>query len=187
MFLKRFFYGIGQVAAFLSPKFIKSFHFVFELKICVFSPFYTVYCLLWHQTCFRLSQKSFKKVVRNDLIGTPMEMFSCGLAKCLRTAFLIKQLRWLLLCASNLFRKPCEQTNTRRIMSSILRSKGNQTMKFYQVTSEIFFFKNHAVNETGKLVPVLFLFFQIFIWGKSKWSDLCFDSPQVGMQRKQTV
>ena len=107
MFLKKFFYGISQVAASLSPKFVKSFHFVFELKICVFSPFYTVYCLLWHQTCFRLSQKWFKNVVRNDLIGTPMEMFSCGLAKCLRTAFLIKQLRWLLLCASNLFRKPC--------------------------------------------------------------------------------
>ena len=39
---------------------------------------------------------------------------------------------------------------------------GNQTMKFGQlmnITREIFYFKNNAENESGGLVPDIFLFF----------------------------
>ena len=36
---------------------------------------------------------------------------------------------------------------------------------------EIFFFKNHAGNEAGRLVPdFFFVFLKSFIWGKGKWS-----------------
>ena len=42
-------------------------------------------------------------------------------------------------------------------------------MKFGQLI-EIFFFKNYAENEAGKLVPDCFFFFKKnFILGKSKW------------------
>ena len=47
------------------------------------------------------------------------------------------------------------------ILPNILINKGNQSMKFSQlinVMREIFFFKNHAENEAGKLVPDLFIF-----------------------------
>ena len=41
------------------------------------------------------------------------------------------------------------------------RSKDNQTLKFGQVKeTEIFLFKDHAGNESGRLVPDLFLFFE---------------------------
>ena len=46
-------------------------------------------------------------------------------------------------------------------LPNISRSKGNQTMNFGQlinITWEIFFFKNHAENGTGKLVPELCFF-----------------------------
>ena len=37
----------------------------------------------------------------------------------------------------------------------------NQSMKFGQlIARKIFFFKNHAENEAGRLVPILFLFFK---------------------------
>ena len=45
-------------------------------------------------------------------------------------------------------------------------------MKFgqlYNITWEIFFFKKHAENEVGRLVPDLF-FRKSFIGDKSKWS-----------------
>ena len=46
----------------------------------------------------------------------------------------------------------------------ISRSKGNQIMKFGQVTAYItrviFFFKNHAESEAGRLVPDHFLLFE---------------------------
>ena len=48
------------------------------------------------------------------------------------------------------------------IFPNILRSKSNHTMKFSQLidtTGEIVFFKNHAGNTTGRLVPDLILFF----------------------------
>ena len=47
------------------------------------------------------------------------------------------------------------------IMSNISRTNGNQALKFGQVieyTTEIFFFKNYAEYEAGRLVPGLFLF-----------------------------
>ena len=38
------------------------------------------------------------------------------------------------------------------------------------IPQEIFFFKNYAENEAGKLVPDHFFFKKSFILGKSKWS-----------------
>ena len=48
-------------------------------------------------------------------------------------------------------------------MSTIWRSKSNQTLKFGHVIEYnkiIFFFKNYAKNEAGELNPDLFLFFR---------------------------
>ena len=47
-------------------------------------------------------------------------------------------------------------------LPNISRSKDNHTLKFGQVKeyNKIFFFKNHAENEAGRLVPDLFLFFK---------------------------
>ena len=59
-------------------------------------------------------------------------------------------------------------------MPIIIQSKGNQTMKFGQLIGykkiNLFFFKNHAENEAGRLVPDLVLFLKKSLWGKSKWS-----------------
>ena len=49
------------------------------------------------------------------------------------------------------------------ILLNISRIKGSQTMTFGQLIENhkrIFFFKNYAENETGKLVPDQFLFFK---------------------------
>ena len=48
-------------------------------------------------------------------------------------------------------------------LSNISRIKGKQTKKFGQsieYNKKKIFFKNHAKNESGKLVPDLFLFFR---------------------------
>ena len=59
--------------------------------------------------------------------------------------------------------QPGKQIIAIHILPNITRSKGNQTMKFDQlikyITSEIFFFKNHAESKAGRLVPDLFLLF----------------------------
>ena len=55
--------------------------------------------------------------------------------------------------------QPVYQTVTIHKLPNISRSKDNQPTKFGQVM-EIFFFKNHAENETGKLTADLFLFFK---------------------------
>ena len=49
-------------------------------------------------------------------------------------------------------------------------------MKQHQLIeyNKIFFFKNHAENEAGWLVPDLFLFFKKLLWGKNKWSAAWF-------------
>ena len=72
----------------------------------------------------------------------------------------------------------------------------NQTIKFvqyifaYNVTWEVFSFKNHAQNETGKLVLDLFLFFdnalykQVSIFNQSKWS-VCYGGPLLGCTIKR--
>ena len=55
------------------------------------------------------------------------------------------------------------QTVAMHILPNISRSKCNQKMKFGQfieLTREEFFFKNHAENETWRLVPDPFLFFK---------------------------
>ena len=55
-----------------------------------------------------------------------------------------------------------QQIITIYILPNISRSKDNHRMKFDQAieyNKKIFFFKNHAENETGRLVPDLFLFF----------------------------
>ena len=59
--------------------------------------------------------------------------------------------------------QPGQQIITIHIFPNISRIKGNQTMKFGQLIEynkgNIFFFKSHAENETGRLVSDLFLFF----------------------------
>ena len=58
--------------------------------------------------------------------------------------------------------QPGLQTIAIHTLANISQSKGNQTMKFGQLVehnkSNIFFFKNYAENETGRLVPNLFCF-----------------------------
>ena len=52
------------------------------------------------------------------------------------------------------------------VLPNISRSKGNQAFKFVQLTEynmRIFFLKNHAETETGRLVSYFFLFFRRFI------------------------
>ena len=59
--------------------------------------------------------------------------------------------------------QPDLQTVAINILANISQSKGNQAMKVGQsieYNTEIFFFKNYAENETGRLVPELFLFFE---------------------------
>ena len=55
-------------------------------------------------------------------------------------------------------------TITIHILLNIFETKGNQTKKFGQlieyITRETFYFKNHAENEAGRLVPDLILFFK---------------------------
>ena len=49
------------------------------------------------------------------------------------------------------------------ILPNISRSKRNQTLKFGQIkehNKKKKFFKNHAENEAGRLVPEPFLFFK---------------------------
>ena len=64
-------------------------------------------------------------------------------------------------------------------MHNISRSKGNQTMKLGQVieyNNINIFFKNHAQNEVGRLVPDLFLFFKNVLYEvKSGGLQLNFD------------
>ena len=51
------------------------------------------------------------------------------------------------------------QSITIHILPNISRIKGNQTMKFGRLIeyNKIFYFKNHAENEAGRLVPHLFV------------------------------
>ena len=60
------------------------------------------------------------------------------------------------------------------ILLTILRIKGNQTIKFGQLIEHPqrnIFLKNYAENEAGKLVPDHSLFLlKCFILGKSEWS-----------------
>ena len=59
--------------------------------------------------------------------------------------------------------QPGLQTTAMHILPNISQSKGNQIMRFDQLKNiirEIFFFKNYAENEAGRLVPDLFLFFK---------------------------
>ena len=52
------------------------------------------------------------------------------------------------------------KTVTINILPNISQSQENQTMKFDQLIKEIFFFKIHAENEAGTLVPDLFCFYK---------------------------
>ena len=57
----------------------------------------------------------------------------------------------------------CEQQIiTIQILTNISRRKENQAMKFGQLIEYVrnIFFKNHAENEAGRLIPDLFLFFK---------------------------
>ena len=85
----------------------------------------------------------------------------------------------LRLISKSITSKPGNRKNTKQILPNISRSIGNVTMKFGQLKErfgqlkewEIFFFKNHAENEAGKLVPNIFFFFKKegLVWGKSMW------------------
>ena len=67
--------------------------------------------------------------------------------------------------------QPGYQTIKNQILPNISRTKNNKTMKFDQLTREIFFLKNHAENNAGRLIPDLFFsFLKNLISGKSKWS-----------------
>ena len=55
---------------------------------------------------------------------------------------------------------------TIRILPNILRSKGNQAIKFGQLieyNKEKLFFKNDTENELGTLIRYLFVFLKSFI------------------------
>ena len=58
------------------------------------------------------------------------------------------------------------------MLPNISRHKCRQAMKFGQLReyNRNVFFKNHAENEAGRLLPDLFFFQKSFIRGKSKWS-----------------
>ena len=59
--------------------------------------------------------------------------------------------------------QPDLQTIAINMLANISQSKGKQAMKVGQsveYNTVIFFFKNYAENETGRLVPDLFLFFE---------------------------
>ena len=58
--------------------------------------------------------------------------------------------------------QPGYQTITMHILPNISRSKCNQTVKFDQLIqyNKMFLFKNHAENESGRLVLDLFNFFK---------------------------
>ena len=68
-------------------------------------------------------------------------------------------------------------------ITQISRRKRSQTMKFGQLIKynvrNIFLKKNHPENETGRLVPGLFLFFKIVLHDV-KASGLIFGPPQLG-------
>ena len=54
-----------------------------------------------------------------------------------------------------------QQILTIHILPTISRSKANQAMEFSQVIEyNVINIKNHGENETGRLVPDLFLFFK---------------------------
>ena len=56
--------------------------------------------------------------------------------------------------------QPDERTITIHILLNISQIKGNQTVKSIRLikyNKSIFFFKNHAENETRRLVPDFFL------------------------------
>ena len=59
--------------------------------------------------------------------------------------------------------QPDYETITIHTLPNILGSEGKQIMKFGRLIEynkiKIFFFKNKAENEAGRLVPNLFLFF----------------------------
>ena len=73
----------------------------------------------------------------------------------------------LRLISKSITLKPGNHKNTKQILPNISRSIGNVAMKFGQLKEcfgqlkewEIFFFKNHAGNEAGKLDPDIFFFF----------------------------
>ena len=55
------------------------------------------------------------------------------------------------------------QTIAIHLLPNISKSKDKQTMKLDQLreySKKIFFFKNYAKNEKGRLVPDLFLLFE---------------------------
>ena len=83
---------------------------------------------------------------------------------------LIRKIR---LISKFLTSQPGKQAITIHILPIISRSKGNRTEKFSQI---ILFFKNHAENEAGRLVPDFFLFFKKAVYKvKANGLQLGFD------------
>ena len=75
--------------------------------------------------------------------------------------------------------QPGSQTSTIHILPNISQIKGKQALKFVQliryITKEIFFFKTQTENQTGWLVPNVFLFFKQALY-EVKANYLQFDS-----------
>ena len=87
--------------------------------------------------------------------------------------------------------QPGQQTITIHILPNNSRSKGNQAMKFGQVTEDNkrnnFFQKSCRKRSRETSSRPLFVFYRSFIRGKSEWSaaiwsSIYFDSPQLGIQ-----
>ena len=88
--------------------------------------------------------------------------------------------------------QPGQQTIIIDILPINSRSKGNQAMKLGQVIVDnkiIIFHEKPCRNEPGKLD--LSLFFKKLLYELNKvvcsLDSICFDSPQLGIQGKQTV
>ena len=70
--------------------------------------------------------------------------------------------------------QPGKETIATHILPSISQSKGNETIKFGQLIeyNKISIFKkNHAENETRRLVPVLFMFYKKALY-EAKVNDI---------------
>ena len=68
---------------------------------------------------------------------------------------------------------------TIHILPNISRSKSNQTIKFAQLgeyNMRKYFFKSHADNEAGRVVPDLVLFFKKTLHVKARGQHLNFNT-----------
>ena len=83
-------------------------------------------------------------------------------------------IRKVILISKFITSQPGWQTIAIHILHNISQVKATRQWNLVNYKTSIrgiFFFKNYAENEVGRLVPDLFLFIKkILIWGKSMWS-----------------